>query len=241
MELLVYSVDNLTTHSFIAKSQAQHLKQKKEEVTETECVILLDFAENYHYVVQGEIQGYDWNKDQCTMHPVVIYFKKNCVLHHISLYIISDDREHDTCFVHELERTVMIYIKEKLSQIKIVYYFHDDCAEQYKNYKAFLKLYHDKSDFNIDATWAFFAASYGKSPSDGVGSTVKCKILHASLQRPVNNQILMFHAVKESWKSSIEGIFLMIDKVAVRENLKPWYCCWYYESPPLCPNISIYH
>ena len=135
----------------------------------------------------------------------------------------------------------MIYIMEKLSQIKIVDYFHDDCAEQYKNYKAFLKLYHDKSDFNIDATWAFFAASYGKSPSDGIGSTVKCKILHASLQRPVNNQILMFHAVKESWKSSIEGIFLMIDKVAVRENLKPWYCCWYYESPPLCPNISIYH
>ena len=58
IELLVYSVNNLTTHSFIAKSHAQHLKQRKEEITETECIILLEFTENYHYVVQDEIQGY---------------------------------------------------------------------------------------------------------------------------------------------------------------------------------------
>ena len=102
IKLLVYNVDNLITHSFITKSQAQYLKQNKEEITETECIILMDFAENYHYVVQDEIQGYHWNKNQCTMHPVMIYFKKDCVLHHISLHIIYDDPEHDTCFVHEL-------------------------------------------------------------------------------------------------------------------------------------------
>ena len=54
------------------------------------------------------------------MHPVVIYFKKDGVLHHISLCIISDDLEHDICFVHELQRIV---IKENLPQIKSVDYF----------------------------------------------------------------------------------------------------------------------
>ena len=44
IKLLVYSVGNLTTHSFIAK--------RKEEITEIECIIILDFAENYHYLVQ---------------------------------------------------------------------------------------------------------------------------------------------------------------------------------------------
>ena len=34
IELLMYSVDNLTTHSLTAKSQAQHLKQRKEEITD---------------------------------------------------------------------------------------------------------------------------------------------------------------------------------------------------------------
>ena len=63
IELLVYNVDNLTTHSFIAKSQAQYLKKRKEDLNESECIILLDFAENYHYVVQDEIQGYHWNNE----------------------------------------------------------------------------------------------------------------------------------------------------------------------------------
>ena len=54
------------------------------------------------------------------MHPVVIYFKKDGVLHCISLCIISDVLEHDTCFVHELQRIVMLYIKENLPQIKSV-------------------------------------------------------------------------------------------------------------------------
>ena len=34
IDLLVYSVNNLTTHSFIAKGQAQHLKLRKEEITD---------------------------------------------------------------------------------------------------------------------------------------------------------------------------------------------------------------
>ena len=121
----------------------------------------------------------------------------------------------------------MLYIKENLPQIKRANYFIDSYAGQYKNYKAFLNLCHHKSDFGIDATWVFVATSHWKSPCDGIDSTVKCEKLFASLQRPVNNQILTFHAVKEYCKSSIARItFLKINKedmVAVRENLKPWY------------------
>ena len=99
--------------------------------------------------------------------------------------------------------------------------------DETKNYKACLNLCHHKSDFDIDTTWAFFAKSHWKSLCDRIGGTVKCKILCANLQRPVNNQILAFHAIKEYCKSSIEGItFLTIDKedvVAVRENLKSRY------------------
>ena len=94
-------------------------------------------------------------------------------------------------------RVVMPHIKENLPQIKSVTYLNDDCAGQYKNYKAFLNLCHHKSYFDIDETWAFFATSHGKSSCDGICATVKCKILHASLQRHLNNQILSFCAVKE--------------------------------------------
>ena len=28
-----------------------------------------------YYVVQDEVQGYHWNKEQCTLHPVILYYK----------------------------------------------------------------------------------------------------------------------------------------------------------------------
>ena len=58
IELLVYHTDNLSKHSFITKSQARYLKARKEEIDEDTCIILLDFAEKYHVIVQDEVQGY---------------------------------------------------------------------------------------------------------------------------------------------------------------------------------------
>ena len=75
IEQLVYHIDNLSKHSFIAKSQPRYLKAWKEEIDEETCIILLDFAKNYHFIVHDEVQGYHWNEDQCTFHPVVIYYK----------------------------------------------------------------------------------------------------------------------------------------------------------------------
>ena len=48
IELLVYRVDNLTTHSFIAKSQARYLKQRKENIDRATGIVL---------AVQDEVQG----------------------------------------------------------------------------------------------------------------------------------------------------------------------------------------
>jgi len=41
------SVNKLTAHYFIAKSQAQYLKSRKNDLADT-CVFLPDFAENSH-------------------------------------------------------------------------------------------------------------------------------------------------------------------------------------------------
>ena len=67
-------IDKLTTHSYISKSQANYLRNKI-SLPEDEIIILVDFAENYAFVVQNEVQGFHWNKSQCTLHPAVIYYK----------------------------------------------------------------------------------------------------------------------------------------------------------------------
>ena len=194
-------------------------------IDETSCIVLLDYAENYLYVIQDEVQGYHWNKEQCTVHPVVIYFKnEDNNLKHTSLCFLSDDLLHDNCFVHELERQTTEYIRINMPSVKTIEYFSDGCAGQYKNYNNFC---HHKNNFGFDTVWSFFATSHGKSPCDGVCGTVKRKIARTSLQLPLNDQIATFEAVWMFCSTSFEEIlFYMIrkdERSPIREKLNERY------------------
>ena len=57
LQLLIEKLDHLSAHSYIAKAQAAYLRHRKETLITNECLILADFAENYHFIVQDEIQS----------------------------------------------------------------------------------------------------------------------------------------------------------------------------------------
>ena len=59
---------------------------------------------------------------------------------------------------------------------------------------------------SMQCIWNFFATSHGKSPCDGLGGTVKRLAAKASLQRPVDNQILTAEAMFQYCKKEIHGI-----------------------------------
>ena len=227
IDALIYEVDKLTKHSFISRSQAQYLKKLKKEIDGSTCIVLLDFAENYHYVIQDEVQSYHWNRDQCTIHPVICYYLGvDGFLASKSLCFISDDLLHDTSFVHEVQRQLCDNIKECLPHIRFIHYFSDGCTAQYKNYKNFMNLCYHKVEFDLDASWSFFATSHGKSPCDGIGGTVKRSLARSSLQNPVESQILTFIDVIK-FSECITGItFFTIAKenmISKREYLDERY------------------
>ena len=66
----------ITSNWFIAKSQVNYLKHPKEILSPDETIVLVDFADNYTFVVQDDIQSYHWCKKQCSIHPIVIYYMK---------------------------------------------------------------------------------------------------------------------------------------------------------------------
>lgn len=49
---------DLTEHRFISKKQAKFFKEKTESLQLSECILVLDFAENYSFVVQDAAQGF---------------------------------------------------------------------------------------------------------------------------------------------------------------------------------------
>ena len=153
-------------------------------------IVLGDFAENYSYLVQDEIQGFHWNKSRCSLQPVVVYIRPSDNLVESSLCILSEDLNHDVVFVYKVIKETVDFIKKELNPyVKTIHYFSDGCTAQYKNCKHFVSLCHHLNDFSIDCMCNFFTTSHGKSPCDRIGGTVRRLTARASLQRPISSQI----------------------------------------------------
>ena len=178
----------------LAKCQANFLRAKKESLKVNEMIVLGDFAENYQFLVQDEIQSYHWSKEYCTLQPLVVYFIDDGNIQHNSLCFISDNNHHDTNFVYKIQTILVDCLKENLPIVDKIFCFSDGCAEQYKNCKNYINLCHHQQDFSMDVEWIFFATSHGKSPCNGVRGLVKRYVAKRSLQRPLHDQILSYQS-----------------------------------------------
>jgi hypothetical protein len=209
---LLRKFNKLTVHDYVSRHQSRYLTDLKVSMSTNECIILLDFAENYSFVVQDAAQGYHWDNTQATLHPFVVYFKDQNEVRCTSFCIISNHMKHDVIAVHVFQLKVLEYIKLKMPELSKVFYFSDGCAGQYKNLKNFSNLCHHKEDHGMDAEWNFFATSHGKSACDGIGGTVKRLAARASLQRPLDHQILTPHDLYSWCIENIKNIvFFFID------------------------------
>ena len=136
LEVIVEKLKKLLSRHFIYKRQQNFLKNKKETLSDNECIIILDFAENYTFMVQDAIQSFHWNNTQATIHPFVIYYKQDGTLKHKSLACISDMLQHDVHALYAFQKTIILnVVKKDLQQIEKVIHFSDGCSGQYKNHK----------------------------------------------------------------------------------------------------------
>ena len=58
IDLLLTELYKLLPYSFIARKQGQYFKERNESLKVGEVLANIEFAENYSYVIQNEIQGY---------------------------------------------------------------------------------------------------------------------------------------------------------------------------------------
>ena len=132
IEFAASQLDKLTSHSFIAKSQAQYLKNRKESIHFDTAIILVDFSKIYSFVVPGEVEEFYFNNNQCILHPVVVYVRDVDK----SLKAIS------FCFLSEylVQQLLTSHMKENFPSVKCLEYFSDGCSGQYKKIQKFFKL-----------------------------------------------------------------------------------------------------
>lgn len=207
LEHFLYTLNKLRTHDFIAKMQAQFLRDTKDKLQQREILAITDFSENYSVVVQDEIQSFHWTNSQATVHPFACYYHDGNQLHHFCFLVISECLVHDTVAVHLFQQKLIHFVASLHGEKpKKIIYISDGCAAQYKNRKNFLNLCYHFQDFDVEAEWHFFATSHGKSAGDGAGGTLKRLATKASLQRPYNNQILTPQDLYQFAVSNIKGM-----------------------------------
>ena len=118
--LLSNMLHELTEHHFIAKNQNLHLKSLKVSLKPNECITILDFAENFSFVVQDTAQAFHWNNTQATIHLFVVYHKSNDGdLCHRAFACIIDHMTHDTVAVYMFaEKFLNDYVKLYLPELQ---------------------------------------------------------------------------------------------------------------------------
>ncbi|XP_043462733.1 uncharacterized protein LOC122498838 isoform X1 [Leptopilina heterotoma] len=203
VDRLCEKIVDLKTHDFYAKSQTLFPKNLKSNLNEGDFLIMSDFAENYAYVIQNATQAAHWNNDQTSIFTVIVNYKFENEIKHISMAIISDNLQHDTVAVYVYQQIIIAYLKEHFSP-KFIHYFTDGASQHFKNKYNFINLLHHKEDFNISADWNFHATAHGKGPCDGIGGNLKRLAARASLQRSSENQILNAPALYEWAKINLK-------------------------------------
>lgn len=130
---LCEDIFKLTKHDYIAQAQSRSLNDLKANLSNDEAIVLLDFSENYSFVVQEEIQSAYWSKNQATIHPYCVYHISDGNLVNKSYCVISDDLIHSTSAVYTFTSKIIGMINGSIGSLRKIYYFSDGAASQYKN------------------------------------------------------------------------------------------------------------
>ena len=119
--LLANKVFALCEHHFIAKAQPHYLRTLKENLQQDEVIILLDFAENYSFVIQDAVQGFHWGNSQATLHRLVVYqASPNNILECLSMCVASDHQSHYQSTFHDFLASALYPLSKKLPFVKKV-------------------------------------------------------------------------------------------------------------------------
>ena len=77
------------------KEQFRNVRDLKQKLPKNEMIVQMDFAENFVCRSSDEVQSAYLGQVSVTLHPVVVYYRKDDdTLAHSSFVIVSDELQH---------------------------------------------------------------------------------------------------------------------------------------------------
>lgn len=152
-------------HLFNIRWQYKAYRQVREDLKDHECLIHVDFSENYLCKYANEVQSvhFGGSHQQATLHTGVLY---TAAQNPIAFCSISPSRRHDPPAIWAHLDQVLDMVQSKFPQVTRLHFFSDGPATQYRQ----------KGNFLLLSTEPFkrgFEANHSKGAPDGVGGTLK--------------------------------------------------------------------
>ena len=229
-------------HVFIKRKQSTYFKETLAHLGEEECVVQVDFAENYGCAYQDEIQTAHWSQNQVTLFTVAVWTKEEEASENVceSNVIISDDKDHDkksvAAFMWRIMNECVIQKHPNVNKVKV---FSDGPSSQFKN--RFIVNFLHKIMKIVHIEWNYFATSHGKGVVDGIGGTVKRLVWNAVTTRKVAavQDALSIYKVAKSLDIAVNVLLVTSKEINdMIDSLHLQKC--FSEAPPI-HGIAMFH
>lgn len=178
LNALETSLPKFMSHCSNIRHQYTISKSVKENLSQDEVLIHIDFSENYQCKYASEIQSahFGGSKAQITMHTGVIYFRQETENKNISFCTLSDDLRHSPPAICAHLMPVLEKARSLIPSLKTAHFMSDGPATQYRNRKMFhlIGTFLTKHLPEVASIlWHFSEAGHGKGAPDGIGGYLK--------------------------------------------------------------------
>jgi hypothetical protein len=191
-QFLAYAVPKVREfilHNWVYNWQERQYKNSLNSLKEGEILSLIDFAENYSFKGQNEIQSEHWFNWQLTilvhiMYAVNPYYDKDNLkskrFNTSYFYYISDDKVHDNLFVQCYLAHHWRYLNANRMFPARHVVWSDGCSAQFKGGRSWFHVGRYPSltvvpelPEGCTMEWNYWGTGHGKGPHDGAGACLK--------------------------------------------------------------------
>ena len=198
--------------------QLDNLKMTLEPRKELTCQI--DYSENYACSFQDEPSQVFFDRQQITLHPMVLHYKdEENTLKHKSFVGITDEKSHAAPTTLAFLTKLMSEVKANLPGIQIMHYISDSPSSQYRN-RSIVKFIANHAAYfeGVNATWDYLESGHGKGPCDGVGGSLKKSADLAVKKGEIINGASSFFEWAQRTDSSITCLLVKQEDIAAAEK-----------------------
>lgn len=221
--ILLFSdhLKSFVKHNFVFRWQAQQFKDCLLKFPSDVVVSVVDFAENYSFKVQNEIQSMHWWSTQVTILVHISYIKNSVAAIEKTLHFyISDDKLHDTLFVQHCFMLHDNWMKQQGHRLRYHWVWSDGAASQFKARQPhyFVGRYYQLTGLHMMHN--FSASRHGKGEHDGAGAVIKRTLTHEELKPDgwpmkcaadvVNFLNMRFQPTREGGSVSTKRVFWLV-------------------------------